>query len=286
MPSYVFELAAQLLDPRGGDVVFVVCDETLSRQKLYASKQILTTNSEYFACSMAFRKESKLIYSGFKPEWNSKPAFLPEANRSSSSLNGDVERNILSPPTSSEPGFIIKDTISLGSNCDQWPLVIYMDDPADDIDFVTLHNILYYLYTNCVNLQLDSEEYPPIKESHPPGYPERPDPFELYKSAKKFLLTSLSDYCFNYLKGSLTAPNVSGRLFRQDCELRDHDELRDLYCEYLLTNYDKVKKTDGWRTVVSGKVEVDISVRIFHKELLLEITERLTYAPLATTSVG
>ena len=32
--------------------------------------------------------------------------------------------------------------------------VIYMDDPKDKIDFVRLHNILYYLYTGCVNLHL------------------------------------------------------------------------------------------------------------------------------------
>ena len=90
-------------------------------------------------------------------------------------------------------------------------------------------------------------------------------------------MTSLGDYCFRYLKDSLTASNVAERLFRQDCELRDHDELRDLYRDYLLKNYDKVKKTEGWRTVVFSDEEVDLSVRTFRKQLLFEICERLTY---------
>ena len=99
-------------------------------------------------------------------------------------------------------------------------------------------------------------------------------------------MTSLSDYCFKYLERTLTVSNVAGRLFRQDCELRDHDELRDLYRMYLLRNYDKVKKTDGWRTVISGEEEVDPSVLGFHKELLFGILESLTYAPLTITSTG
>ena len=106
-----------------------------------------------------------------------------------------------------------------------------MGDDEDDIDFVTLHNILYYLYTNCVNLRLGNHEYPRNKTSHPPGYPSRPDAFKLYKSSKKFLVTSLSDYCFKYLKATLSAFIVSERLFRQDCELRGHDELKEMYLE-------------------------------------------------------
>ena len=52
IPSYAFDLAGHLLDPSGGNVVFVVLDDTLTQQKLFASKQILENNSEYFACRM------------------------------------------------------------------------------------------------------------------------------------------------------------------------------------------------------------------------------------------
>jgi hypothetical protein len=191
----------------------------------------------------------------------------------------DTERDI-----SSETSSKIKDTPSSTSNDDAGRLVIRLDDSEDDIYFVTLHNILYYLYTNCVNLRLGRDEYRPNQTSHPLGYPDRPDPFELYKSAKKFLMTSLSDYCFKYLKVSLTSSNVTRRLFSRDCELRDHDELKDMYVEYLLENYDKVKTTEGWRKVVFEDEDVDSSVRTFHKELLFEIMERLAYTPMAIAS--
>jgi hypothetical protein len=156
-----------------------------------------------------------------------------------------------------------------------------MDDPEDDIDFVTLHNILYYLYTNCVNLRVGTDEYRPNKTSHPLGYPDPPNAFQLYKNAKKFLLPSLSDYCIKYLKACMTASNVTRHLFRPDCELRQHEELKDVFMEYLLVNYDKVKTTKGWRKVVFEHEEIDSSVRAFHKELLFEIMERLVYTPMA-----
>jgi hypothetical protein len=171
------------------------------------------------------------------------------------------------------------------SDDDESRLVIYMDDREDDIDFVTLHNILYYLYTNCVNLRVGREEYRPNKTSHPPGYPDCPDPFNLYKSAKKFLLTSLSDYCFTYMKSSLTNFNVTRRLFRKDCELRDHEDLKDMFVEYLLANYEKVKVTERWRKVVLDEEEgIDSSARAFRKEMLLEIMEQLAYTPMAITA--
>jgi hypothetical protein len=52
IPPYIFDSGRGLLDPSGGDVVFVVRDKGLSRQKLFASKEILAAKSEYFACSM------------------------------------------------------------------------------------------------------------------------------------------------------------------------------------------------------------------------------------------
>jgi hypothetical protein len=120
--------------------------------------------------------------------------------------------------------------------------------------------------------------------SHPLGYPDPPNAFQLYKSAKKFLILSLSDYCLKYMKAGITSSNITGLLFRTDCELRHHEELKDIFMEYLLANYDKVKTTEGWRKVVFEDEEVDSSVRTFHKELLFEIMERLVYTPMAITS--
>jgi len=154
-----------------------------------------------------------------------------------------------------------------------------MDDPADEIDFVTLHNILYYLYTGCVNLRVGGAEYPPNKTSHPPGYPDAPGALQLYKNANKYLLSSLSAYCLRYLRATLTPSNVAERLFCEDGEVLRHDEIRDLYPEYLLTKYEKVKKSYGWQRVVRDELEVDVSIREAHRSLLLDITQKLTYVP-------
>ena len=51
--STSFKFARLLLDPAGGDVIFVVRDADNSRQKLYAYKSILAGNSEYFASRMS-----------------------------------------------------------------------------------------------------------------------------------------------------------------------------------------------------------------------------------------
>jgi hypothetical protein len=44
-----FKIGRLLLDPDGGDVVFVARTADNSRKKLYAYKSILAGNSEYFA---------------------------------------------------------------------------------------------------------------------------------------------------------------------------------------------------------------------------------------------
>jgi len=64
------------------------------------------------------------------------------------------------------------------STIDERP-IIYLDDPADDIDFVTLHNILYFIYIGCVNLPLPGDES--TKEPFPEGYPDEADPFCLLR---------------------------------------------------------------------------------------------------------
>jgi hypothetical protein len=122
-----------------------------------------------------------------------------------------------------------------------------MDDPADGIDFVTLHNIIYYLYTVCVNLRVGGEKYPPNKTSHPPGYPDAPGALHLYKNAK-YVLLSLSAYCLRYLSATLMPFDVAERLFCEEGEVLHHDEIRDLYLEYLSAHEnDKVKKSEGWQ---------------------------------------
>jgi hypothetical protein len=52
-----FDIARLLLDPSGGDVVFVARAADDSLKKLYAIKAILTAKSEYFARSISSTAE-------------------------------------------------------------------------------------------------------------------------------------------------------------------------------------------------------------------------------------
>jgi len=158
-------------------------------------------------------------------------------------------------------------------------LVIRFDDPEDDIDFITLHNLIYYLYTGCVNLRVGTVEYFRKETCHPPGYPEKPDAFDLYKNAKKYLLPKLSDHCFRYLTATLSVSSITERLFRDDDELANHDELKKLYLDFLLNNFTEVKKTEQWRNILNGEEEKDRVVRKFHQSLVVDIFDRLIYVP-------
>ena len=148
-----------------------------------------------------------------------------------------------------------------------------MDDPEDDIDFVTLHNILYYIYTGSVNLHVKregDEDY-----EFPEGYPDEPDLYCLFRNADKFLLTSLKDICHLHLTEGVTHENVAERLFHGDCE--HHEDLKERYMEYLLANYDKVKETDGWERVLNDE-DVSASVVKYRMSLLFEISKKLKKA--------
>jgi hypothetical protein len=149
--------------------------------------------------------------------------------------------------------------------------VVYLDDPADDIDFVTLHNILYFIYIGCVNLPFPAVERD--DEPLPDGFPDEPDPFRLYRNADKFLLSSLKERCLLYLEHSVTTKNVAERLFHPDCEY--HSELKEIYFNYLIANYDEVRETEGWERVVCIDEDVSPSTVKYRTRLLFDISKKL-----------
>lgn len=118
---------------------------------------------------------------------------------------------------------------------------IRLDSPDDDdIDYVTLHNILYYLYTGYVNLVPRF-----IRNiSHPEGFPEEANASSLYRNADRFMLWALRERCYKYLKATTDASNVAERLFHKDCEY--YLRLRELFLKYLVANFEEVKETEGW----------------------------------------
>jgi hypothetical protein len=145
-----------------------------------------------------------------------------------------------------------------------------MDDPDEGIDFATLHNILYYIYTGTVNLHVRSKK--DVKIPVPEGYPEEPDPYRLYRNADKFLLPSLKGHCYKYLKYGLTPENVADRLFHEECE--HHEALQTLYLEYAIANFGKVKITEGWEAAVCNENEASVSVIRYRLQRLYTISQK------------
>jgi len=155
--------------------------------------------------------------------------------------------------------------------------VINLADPQENLDFVTLHNIVYFMYTGLVNLHEPYEGQGNV--SLPAGYPAEADAYRLYCSADKFPMRSLTKRAYAHLKHGLTPETVSERLFQNDVE--HHDELKTLFVDYILQNWDEVKVTEGWKRAHSddgGYYEDDPtylkSLRYRH-QLLFEISRQL-----------
>jgi BTB/POZ domain len=146
-----------------------------------------------------------------------------------------------------------------------------MDDPEDDITFVTFHNILYYIYTGTVNLHLrpKEQEY----DDFPDGYPDEADPYSLYRSADRFLLPSLKERCYTHLIRGITPENAGKRLFHKECEY--YEDLKTLYLDYVIANYDKVKVTEGWKEAILNEDGASPSVINYRNRLFYEISQKV-----------
>ena len=149
--------------------------------------------------------------------------------------------------------------------------IIYLNEEDDDIDFVTLHNILYYVYTGHVNFYNDAQGSKTL--ALPIGSPAKPDPFRLFRNADKFLLPALVDCCRNHIILVLTPEMVVEKLF--SIESQRHQELRD----FLLQNFDKVKKTKEWEQVLSLEEDVDQSLLSYRLRTIFEITQESWIPP-------
>jgi hypothetical protein len=140
---------------------------------------------------------------------------------------------------------------------------------VEDIDFVTMHNFLYYLYTGCVNLHQCNEGYEKAD-----GYPEEADAFRLYCAANMYMLESLEDRCCHYLSATCTPENIIERLF-ENIECAHHDKIRDIYLKYLHENFGLVKNTKQWEEMMLD-TENPEELRRHKSKLLLDITKMLS----------
>lgn len=146
--------------------------------------------------------------------------------------------------------------------------IIRLDSPADEIDFVTLHNILYFIYIGCANLPVPRQNLG--IGTIPQGFPTEADAFLLLRSANKFLLPELKKHCVECLKHGITTENVAERLFNRDCET--YPELRKVYFDYLVEHFKEVRETEGWKKAASNDGEITQATA----RLLFDIFQRLT----------
>lgn len=160
-------------------------------------------------------------------------------------------------------------------------VVIFLNTDDDEEDFITMHNIIYYLHFGCLNFAFPwVSSLPPEIHEHqlPEDFPKEADPVALYKASKKFIIPHLTIHCLRYLKRTLTPSNILERLFEGDGDLRFHDELVEMYFQYLLDNYDTVKGTDSWNEVLGRGYGCDEASE-FAWSILCRLTKCLVVAP-------
>ena len=66
--------------------------------------------------------------------------------------------------------------------------IIYIND----VEYVTMHNLLYFLYTGCVNLHNNSNAAD-ASQMDINGYPDPVDAFSMYRAANMYMVEDLED---------------------------------------------------------------------------------------------
>ena len=141
---------------------------------------------------------------------------------------------------------------------------------VDSVDSTTMHNILYYLYTGCVNLHFSKYENCPV------GYPAAADPFLLYRAANMYMLEELENRCCLYLRSTCTPENLIERLF-DNPECVHHDRVRNIYFEYLTKNFESIKTTKQWEEMWLNMKDCSEELVAYKSRLLLEITSKMSF---------
>lgn len=141
---------------------------------------------------------------------------------------------------------------------------------VDHIDFVTMHNLLYFLYTGRVNLHFANVEAQSLI-----GYPDKADAFDLYRASDFYGLQSLAQRCFQFLMNTRTRRNICPRLFHIDC--KPFKALQEGYNDFLLQHFEEIKKTEDWKSVFNNWTELALEEQNYRVELMLHITSRLSF---------
>lgn len=180
-----------------------------------------------------------------------------------SALNPD-ESNDRSTPSD---GLIRSESQSSPTTDDQGRVTVYIDD----IDFVTMHNLLYFLYTGCVNLH-HNPDLLPANLHHPDGYPDVVDAFSMYRAANMYLLEELEDRCYRYLVSTCSPKNICERLLGNPACIH-HDKIRNSFLEYMIQNYDIIKMSKEWEDMLLNLKDCPSELVDYRSKILLHISK-------------
>jgi hypothetical protein len=148
---------------------------------------------------------------------------------------------------------------------------------TDDFDFATMHNLLYFLYTGYANLHYRPTTHDEHFEGLPLGYPPPVDPFTLYQAADMYLVEALKERCYRYLTLTCTTQNICQRLL-ENSACNHYEGLSKFYFEFIVKNYDAVKKGKEWERIFLSMKESPPELFDYQVRKLLEITKT---APVA-----
>jgi hypothetical protein len=145
--------------------------------------------------------------------------------------------------------------------------IIYIDD----FDFVTMHNLLYFIYTDRVNFCRNVRQEEDFQAE---GCPSPADVFATYRAANMYLLERLESRAGKVLINTTTTANICDRLFSIDC--KPYENLREAYIKFILKNYEKVKVTEEWEETMTNMPNCTRDEMAYQTLILHEISKKLT----------
>lgn len=147
--------------------------------------------------------------------------------------------------------------------------IIYIDD----FDFVTVHNLLYFIYTDRVNLRYDRDETESDTFFEAEGCPAPADMFTIYRAAHMYLLERLERRALRALANTCTTVNICERLFNID--FKPYDDVKKEYFQFIIENYDEVKETKEWEGLMNNMVNSTRDTLAYQTSILHEISKEL-----------
>ena len=119
------------------------------------------------------------------------------------------------------------------SGHDQNKLQLHMDD-----DYCAFFNVLYYIMTGRIQFSVGSSR-------DVADYPMWCDPQDVYHIADRLAMDDLKEKALIFLKWSTDNNTVTPRFMSAAAE--NHDEVYDVYGDYITENWQEVKKTQAYR---------------------------------------